>query len=354
MTANIKNDVIFGVIREMAWTKELQLSKIDSYVYQLSKIYDSNNTPVIKIVIIDDLITIIQKLPQFNKFFMSGSTLPPPLSTIYKKKFIKGDGNCLFHCLRYLNIWKSNTHQEIRDIICIYLREMIEELENTYYDEHAPPEDPNSSPKDEKPNLFILLQEEEMLNADQYIKYMCTSAEWGTYIEILTAIYITHQNINVYRRNYEGNGQIHEYFDSIKNFLRKKNKIFIDDTLPTINLFNNTTHYEILMPIDLSLQMINEPGKKVLTFSPTRVSKKSKDFLNNEPEDIQEILIYTLNSLEDLHKISSKPKAPYICIPNLNGNFQSLIKCHVDTNDFKYKYLKYKMKYLNLKLQKSS
>jgi hypothetical protein len=128
MTANIKNDVIFGVIREMAWTKELQLSKIDSYVYQLSKIYDSNNTPVIKIVIIDDLITIIQKLPQFNKFFMSGSTLPPPLSTIYKKKFIKGDGNCLFHCLRYLNIWKSNTHQEIRDIICIYLREMIEEL----------------------------------------------------------------------------------------------------------------------------------------------------------------------------------------------------------------------------------
>lgn len=319
MTTNIKNDVILGVIREMAWTKQLNLSDIDIYVYELSKIYDKNNTPIKQIVTIDNLITIIKELPLFKKFFQSGGLFPYPLTHEYKIKYIEKDGNCLFHCLRYLDLWKSYTHQEIRTIICSYLREMISHLEIIYMDETNPSED-----------LFTLLQENKVVDVSKYITVMCAPSEWGTYIEILTAIYITKQNINVYH-DYEGFGQLHPYFEITKQYLCEKNIIIIDYDLPTINLYNNTKHYEILMPINFD-----------------------KDKLNDEPEDIRDILIYTQSLLEDLHKISSKPKTQYICIPNPNGNFSSQIKCYADSKDFKFKYLKYKMKYLNLKLQKSS
>jgi len=57
--------------------------------------------------------------------------------------------------------------------------------------------------------------------------------------------------------------------------------------------------------------------------------------------------------LEKEYKLST-----YICIPNLNGEFSSQIECkekamnNLFTNDWDRKYLKYKMKYLNLKLNK--
>jgi hypothetical protein len=59
------------------------------------------------------------------------------------------------------------------------------------------------------------------------------------------------------------------------------------------------------------------------------------------------------NTKEVWKKHYKSPK--YICIPNLNGEFSSQIECEENAiinplTDWDRKYLKYKMKYLNLKL----
>jgi hypothetical protein len=88
----------------------------------------------------------------------------------------------------------------------------------------------------------------------------------------------------------------------------------------------------------------------------TKILSEAKVYLQSlvQSEDLQPIARPPPKSITT----SSKPKALYICIrDDEDGEFTSLINCHSginDFNDFKYKYLKYKMKYLNLKLQKSS
>ena len=52
-------------------------------------------------------------------------------------------------------------------------------------------------------------------------------------------------------------------------------------------IYINEPYQASLDKLDSSSTMMNEPGEKVLTFSPAGLSKKSKDFLDNEPSSFE-------------------------------------------------------------------
>jgi len=362
----LKNNCILQVIREMAWSGELKKTDVIMYVNELSKIYDSK---LIHTYNANDLINDIKQMPHFEHFLKSG-TLPHPLQNIFKKKRILPDGNCLFHCLRYLNVWNDLTHTEIRAGICSYLPEFFKILKNI------------PSPSGNDWSLFTDISDinpEDPMGEDKYIRIM-RLGEWGTLIEILAAILITRQYINLYytnRSDKDTPGQQHSDFIIWREQLIIYNNITIDPKLPILNIFNlNNWHYEILMPIEFN-----------------------KDKLTEEPRFIQDILLHTIAYLNGSVGILQSPiklltstakiyPPTYICIPNTKGQFDTLKKCMADstpvkqimlaskysniskaeqssknediikhyellvekpTSSYEYKYIKYKIKYLTLK-----
>ena len=379
-TFELKNNCILQVIREMAWSGELKNKDVIMYVNELSKIYDSKLTHTYNA---NDLINDIKHMPNFKHFFISGTPLPHPLQNMFKKKRIIGDGNCLFRCFRYLNVWNDLTHAEIRAKICSYLPEFFKILKKTPTASENEwflitdildviPEDPKG-PIIEDPN--------DSKNEDEHIKLM-RSGEWGTLIEILAAILITRQYINLYYTNRSPSdkdkpGQQHSNFIIWREQLLFHNNITIDPELPILNIFNlDNWHYEILMPIEFN-----------------------KDKLTEEPRFIQDILLHTIAYLNGSVEILQSPielpastakiyPPTYICIPNTKGKFDTLKKCMADSTPVKqimltskysniskaeqssknediikhyellvekptllyeYKYMKYKIKYLTLK-----
>jgi len=358
-TFELKNNCILQVIREMAWSGELKKTDVIMYVNELSEIYDSKLTHTYNA---NDLINDIKQMPNFEHFLKSG-TLPHPLQNIFKKKRILPDGNCLFHCLRYLNVWNDLTHTEIRKMICLYLPEFFKILKNI----------PTAS--ENEWSLFTDISDinpEDPMGEDNYIRIM-RLGEWGTLIEILAAILITRQYINLYytnRSDKDTPGQQHSDFIIWREQLIIYNNITIDPKLPILNIFNlNNWHYEILMPIEFN-----------------------KDKLTEEPRFIQDILLHTIAYLNGSVGILQLPithlMRTYICIPNTNGTHDTLKKCMADSTHvnpillaskysniseaeqssknediikhyellveksiplYEYKYMKYKIKYLTLK-----
>jgi hypothetical protein len=350
-----KNNCILQVIREMAWSGELKKTDVIMYVNELSKIYDSKLTHTYNA---NDLINDIKQSPRFKSFFIITSNLPHPLQNIFKKKPILPDGNCLFHCLRYLNVWNDLTHIEIRAKICSYLPTFFNILKET-------------------PSFFeawTLITEIGPEDEEEYIKIM-SMGEWGTLCETLAAILITRQYINMYYTNAsdkDNPGQQHSDFILWRDQLISYNNIKIDPELPILNIFNvDNWHYEILMPIEFN-----------------------KDKLTEEPLFIQDILSYTIAYLNGPISILKLPithlTRTYICIPNTNGTHNTLTECEKDsthvnsillaskysniseaeqssknrdiittkyyellvekpTSSYEYKYMKYKIKYLTLK-----
>ena len=270
-----RNDIILEVIYKLSLSPQFSLYLISQYIRNLEEIYNNNHMDPKVIRTNDDLIKRVQYYPELNKM------IPPPKCDFPPSfqdgaEFIQipiiSDGNCLFSCLAYLDIWNTRDHEFVRNVICDNLDAVINILRKSVIT------------LDGGHSMFHTLLVMDYYNFIKefendpknqiYIKKMRDPNTWGSVIEILTAIYITKQNINLYTIAEYSDGRriglLHEDFEHIKKKLIKDQQIKIDDRKIPLNLyFCKGNHYELLQPVNgppLMVQGVlrsNEDRKKI-------------------------------------------------------------------------------------------
>ena len=195
-----RNDIILEVIYKMSLSPQFSTSSIVTYIRNLEEIYNYNYLAPKVIRTNDDLIKRAQNYPELIKMIPPPKCYFPP-SFQDGAKFIQipiiSDGNCLFSCLAYLDIWNTRDHEFVRNVICDNLDTVINILRKSVITLDG---DSNSCfHKLLEVDYSDRLEEFKNDQTNQiYITEMRQLNTWGAPIEILTAIYITHQNINLY------------------------------------------------------------------------------------------------------------------------------------------------------------
>ena len=315
MSTNHKIDTILYVIKEIILAKDADLPMyiIQIHIDYLDELYDKYNGTKIGHISGKQLITIAQLYDIFEGVFSNDTSLPETSSIVdFQRINTPADGHCLFHSLKQgILEWDGMDVLKVRNLICNNLLHIINKLLVEPIDSDI--KFFNSI----NPYIHVLTQPTDK-DVQEYIQQM-KGNRWGTLIEVITAIYITNHDIIIYERD-----KRQTLFDDIKKYLISINFLHIDDSKPKVYIRLCGNHFETLIKQENESIMSNIEQPKI-----TKILSEAKVYL--------------------LNKLLSKSDATYICIPNPKGKFDSLIKCQVDTNDFKYKYLKYKMKYLTLK-----
>lgn len=340
MNKNHKIDTILYVIKEIILAKgaDLPMYIIQIHIDYLDELYDKYNGTKIGHISGKQLITIAQLYDIFEGVFSNGTSLPETSSIEYFQRInTPGDGHCLFHSLKQgILEWDGMDVLKVRNLICNNLLHIINKLLVEPIDSDI--KFFNSI----NPYIHVLTQPTDK-DVQEYIQQM-KGNRWGTLIEVITAIYITNRDIIIYERDKQ-----QTLFDDIKKYLISIKFLHIDDSKPKVYIRLCGNHFETLIKQKQKKKLVMpniEPPKI------TKILSDAKVYLQSlvSSKDSQPIARPPLKSITT----PGKPKALHICLPNPEGEFTSLINCQRGFNDFKYKYLKYKMKYLNLKLQKSS
>lgn len=329
-----RTDIILEVIYKMSLSPNFKKSNIRVYIGNLEQIYNPKG-----IRTNGDLIEWAKHLSELNNMFPQYKCIFPYYfenGVEFIQTPITSDGNCLFSCLAYLNKWKGKDHKFVRKTICDNLNTVINILRNTIYELNG-----------EGHSCFnILLQmdypfrlgefEKDTTN-EKYITEMAGLNIWGTAIEILTAIFITKQDIHLYTIKFPDSrriGILQEIFAYIKNYLILFKQITIDDSQIPLNLyFCDGKHYELLQPVN---------GPPLKAPDVLRSDKDRKDIfdtaqkiLGNHTNPNVIAQIQEEEALAESEAASStqpaasatptkppvKPTKDYICISNPEGEF---------------------------------
>ena len=321
---------------------------IVNYIIQLQQVYDSSFLEPNEINTNDDLIQRagffsditdiipIYKCPFPNSFEQGIEFIQTPISS---------DGNCLFSCLAYLDKWKGQNHDYVRREICNKLDTLINLLRPELFNEG-------------QSGFQILLQmsyedksNQKKFETDttnqEYIKQMKKPNAWGSGIEILTAIFITGQDINLYTmREYRDKsiasiGKLEYDFTNIKNRLITSKKIEIDKRLkqPLNIYFCGGKHYELLQPKN-AMTYLKKPDILRPEKEREQIFKTAEGILKKGHTDPN--IINTMHkaaalevSSAQLEVSSAQLTKEYICIPNSKGQFPSRLDCESNTVSIK-------------------
>jgi hypothetical protein len=257
-------------------------------------------------------------------------TFPPELNEKFTQIGIRGDGNCLFWCLTHLPYWKGQDAQYVRREICDKLDYVIQIL-RTIDDRES-----------QASILDFLLYENLIINSldenvnseniKNYIAKMRENRTYGSKLEILVAEIITRAKICLYHKEGTNDATDKVAYDNIKrkielgssydlhlNYDSSSECALILHLCKYSEHSDKAEHYEILDPISTTLRP-NAPK------------------LDQEAPEYDSVV----------RAVDSKPSLS-----------QAEIRKRVDaawelfqkggSKDFKYKYLKYKIKYLTLK-----
>jgi hypothetical protein len=250
-----RTDIILEVIYKMSLSPNFKNTPgaIENYIIQLQDVYDNNEVDSSEINTNDDLIKRAGLFPEINDIIPIYKC-PFPDSFKQDIEFIQtpisSDGNCLFSCLAYLDEWNRHSHNYVRDQICNNLNTLINILRTELIDGYSYFQILLKMSYDDQSNQIKFNTDK---TNQEYIKQMRILNAWGSGIEILTAIFITGQDINLYiMKEYRDKniGELEYDFTYIKNSLIKSNKIEIDTKLkqPLNIYFCGGKHYELLQP----------------------------------------------------------------------------------------------------------
>ena len=361
MQAN-RTNIILEVIYKMSLSPNFINSPdaIKQYIITINQAYDQADEPISTN---NDLIKLLQNFDEFPDI-IPPFKYPFPDDFVGGVKFIqipiKSDGNCLFSCLAYLDKWKGLSHIRVREMICDHLGEVINKLRDNSELTSSNPETnyedfpvfysslyPNSAFSflclllDYSPPLvesFIKDSTNQL-----YITEMRKPNAWGAGIEILTAIFITQQDINVYAINTNNDksiGILQELFTDIKNHLIKFGYINIDTKQEPLNIyFCGGKHYELLQPKN-AMTYLKKPDILRPEKEREQIFKTAEGILKKGHTDPN--IINTMHkaaalevSSAQLEVSSAQLTKEYICIPNPKGQFSSRLDCESNTVSIK-------------------
>jgi len=279
--------------------------------------------------------------PNFKKYFPYKCFISENLKRKYTQILIPSDGNCLFHCLSK-TLFPKLDHKQIRKMICDNLKDTIDFLNHhnllAYISSYV-----NDSP-----------------DYDDYIKQMREDGTHGTPLEIFTAEKICGKNILLFNMN---GGHLN------KSFKDKLKKVYQLPAYENWILYlcakendRRPVHYELLIP-----------NKKYQEFKDSQLASEL-----HKTEQLRQIKIDRQRELDKQREETDRVFASKVDIEQKKEvEMEKIRKAELDkeiektdrelakklstqlggnTKNFKYKYLKYKMKYLTLlkKINQSS
>ena len=289
--------------------------------------------------------------PNFKKYFPYKCFISENLKRRYTQILISSDGNCLFHCLSK-TLFIGLGHKEIRKRICDKLKDTIDFLNDC----------------DLLP--YISSDVNDSTDYDDYIKKMSKDGTHGTPLEIFTAERICGKNILLF----DMNGELLD-----QTFKEKLKEVYQLPPYENWILYlcakekdKQPVHYELLIPNDKFQEFIDAQLASELseTEAMRQIEIDQQIKLDKQREESDRVFAYELEMEQrrrieldkeiektdrelalELRKIDLKLKSEQELSDSELAKKLSTQKGG-NTKKLKYKYLKYKMKYLTL-LKKS-
>lgn len=276
--------------------------------------------------------------------------LNPVLAELYTRETVPGDGSCLFHCLqRGIPKLKLYTVDMVREEVCNLLKYTIKQLLkhqpsilfNTYHDSH-PIEDGTYTMNG------VLYHIDSDPSIDKYVKYMKKSSTYGTRIEILAAQIAFNTNICIYTMY----GELEKSYEHLKTMILDPTKYTneCDVILYHCSYKQERTgnHFELLKP------RIDKRPTKETTKNALQVARYKTIERRHLEDKASETATHALLA-EDIRKLEEKTPSAYLNDDDTQMLIQQFILAGKTDDEidkimgWKYKYLKYKTKYLTLK-----
>ena len=320
---------------------DLAINKYDELVNEYKVINVPITEGIFRLSIMDYIDFEKYKL-ETNKQF-ERCTFPEDQKANFTQVPINGDGNCLFHCLTHLKYWKGKTHVYIRQEICKKLDEIIDKLKETIV---------GGNPLLAFITNDIETNETYTQSKGKYIEQMKQEAE-GTMLEIIAAQIITGKNICVYMIYNQKFSK-----DEYEHIKIKLNKIYnnisysqdCDLILHACKLLGGASHYEVLILTDAARKKAEEEAatKKKAEEEAAAKKKAEEDDAAVKKKAEEEAAAKKKAEAEAAEKAEEEKRIETDNVIRLINKLSQ--QCQKGGGkSFKYKYLKYKIKYLTLK-----
>jgi hypothetical protein len=353
-----KKDIINEFMRILISDNPDEVSNREIIMKEAGTFYDDINLIFGEDITFEIFFEQILTHPNFKKYFPYKCFISENLKRKYTQILIPNDGNCLFHCLSK-TLFIGLDHKEIRKIICDNLKDTIDFLNHH--------------------NLlnYISSNVNDTKDYDGYIKKMRVDETHATPLEIFTAEKICGKNIQFFDMNGKNLDK------AFKEKLKKVYKLpaYEENWILYLCAKENEkdkepVHYELLIPnkkyqqfkdaqlaselykteqlhkieIDRQIELdkqreetdrvfaskVDIEQKKEVEMEKIRKAELDKEIEKTDRELALELHKMNLNLKSD-QELSDRELAKKLSTQQ-GGNIKN----------FKYKYLKYKMKYLKL------